>query len=433
LSTRDSAPVIGARETGHLDALDGLRAIASFAVLTFHVAIESAAALQDNFFSSLLSRGDVAVPIFFTLSGLLLYGPWARAALTGGRRPDTKVYLIKRALRILPAYWLVVVAAMLLWSRDHLGDVKTWLQLMFLAQNYETSPWWFGLGPKGLAQMWSLCVEVAFYLVLPLLAAALTAFARRGGPDVGVRARRLLLGLAALAAVSYAWTVLSYYPDYRPYFNTWLPRAMTFFAPGMALAVVSAWARCETGPEGPVRRFTRAVSASPGTLWAVAALAYAVAASPVTGPRFSGIDGVWSGVFELALYSTIATCLVAPAALLSRPGAPVGRLLGNRVMRFFGRVSYGVFLWQFVALYLWYDLTQQKPFNGNFLVNLLVVGTFTVILATLTHRYVEEPARHLIRFLRPASPPAPVTAPEQAVVLSPEVLSPEPLPQRQIP
>jgi peptidoglycan/LPS O-acetylase OafA/YrhL len=326
----------------------------------------------------------------------------------------------------------VVVTAMLLWSRDHLGDVKSWLQLMFLSQNYEIHPWWYGLGPKGLAQMWSLSVEAAFYLVLPLLAAALGAFARRGGADTGVRARRLLLGLAALAAVSYVWTVLSYYPDYRPYFNTWLPRAMTFFAPGMALGVVSVWARCETGPDGPVRRFTRAVSSSAGTLWLVAALAYAVASSPVTGPRFSGIDGVWSGVFELALYSTIATCLVAPAALLSRAGAPVGRLLGNRMMRFFGKVSYGVFLWQFVALYLWYDITDQRPFSGNFLVNLLVVGTFTVVLATLTYRYVEEPARHLIRFLRPASAPRSAPA-EQGVVLSPEVLSPEPRPRRQSP
>ncbi|MET8155966.1 acyltransferase [Sphaerisporangium sp. NPDC005289] len=405
---------------GHLDALDGMRAVAAFAVLTFHVAIESATALQNDFFGALLSRGDVAVPIFFALSGLLLYRPYVRAVLEGTARPSTGTYLVKRALRILPAYWLVVAAAMLLWSRDHLGDVKTWLQLVFLAQNYEVHPWWFGLGPKGLAQMWSLCVEAAFYLVLPLLAALLAWFARRGGTDVASRARRLLIGLAALSAISYLWTVLSYYPEYRPYMNTWLPRASTFFAPGMALAVVSVWARREQ--DGPAARFVRAVNASPGTLWLVAAVAYAVAASPVTGPRFSGVDGVWSGAFELALYSVIAACLVAPCALLAHGDAPVGRLLGNPVMRFFGRISYGVFLWQFVALYLWYDLTEQRPFSGNFLVNLVVVGALTIGLATLTYRYVEEPARGLIRFLRPSATPSrtgsrpssPETAPASA-------------------
>ncbi len=198
--------------------------------------------------------------------------------------------------------------------------------------------------------------------------------------------------------------------------NTWLPRALTFFAPGMALAVVLVWARHEQ--DGPAGRLVRAVNASPGTLWAVAGLAYAVAASPVTGPRFSGVDGVWSGVFELALYSTIAACLVAPCAMLARGDAPVGRLLGNPVMRYFGRISYGVFLWQFIALYMWYDLTEQRPFSGNFLVNLLVVGALTIALAALTYRYVEEPARGLVRFLRPPALSA---------------RSPEPLPQGRTP
>lgn len=403
--------------TGHVDALDGMRAVAAVAVLVFHVAIESAAALRDNFYSSLLARGDVAVPIFFALSGLLLYRPWARAALRGGRPPAVRAYLVKRALRILPAYWLVVVAAMVLWSGPHLGDVKTWLQLLLLGQTYEIHPWWFGLGPRGLAQMWSLCVEAAFYLVLPLVAAALSAYARRGGDDLGARARRLLTGVAVLAASSFAWALLTYYPVYRPYLNTWLPRAWVFFAVGMALAVVSEWAREETGEDGPARRFVRAVGASTGTCLIVAALAYAVAASPLTGTRFSGVDGVWADLSELALYATVAAFLVTPAALLPAGGSPFGRFLSSPVMRFLGRVSYGVFLWQFVALYLWYDFTEQQPWSGNFAVNLVVVGAFTLLLATLTHRYVEEPARRLAHYAparRSSSQTASVTASQTA-------------------
>ncbi|MEZ0075039.1 acyltransferase family protein [Planotetraspora sp. GP83] len=410
----DAARAALPKATGHLDALDGMRAVAALAVLTFHVAIESGAALQDNFFSSLLSRGDVAVPIFFALSGLLLYRPYARAALYGGQPPGTRVYLMKRALRILPAYWLVVIVAMVLWSGSHAGDVKTWLELLLLTQNYELHPWWYGLGPRGLAQMWSLCVEVAFYLVLPLLAAALSAYARRAGDDAGRRARRLLIGIAVLAATSFVWALLTYYPTYRPYLNTWLPRAGVFFAPGMALAVVSVWARDEPGTDGPARRFVRAVNASAGTLWLVAAVAYAVAASPLTGTRFSGVDGVWADLSELVLYATVAACLVAPAALLApAPGGRaslLGRFLGSRVMRFLGRVSYGIFLWQFVALYLWYDFTEQGPWSGNFLGNLVVVGGLTVLLATLTYKYVEEPARGLIRFVTRPSPSSSATS-----------------------
>jgi len=379
----------------HIDALDGVRAIAAFAVLTFHVAIESGAALGDDFFTGLLARGDVAVPIFFTLSGLLLYRPWATAALTGGPAPDVRAYLVRRALRILPAYWLVVAVAIAWWSRDRAGDPGTWLVLLTLTQTYHPDPWWVGLGPKGLAQMWSLCVEMAFYLVLPLLAAGLAAFARRAGDDVGRRARRLLLGLAVLAVASPVTVVLSHHPAYLPHLNSWLPRSMAYFACGMALAVVLAWAAADPSPGNPARRLRRSVAAAPGTAWLVAALAYAIAITPVTGPRFTGVEGVWPGLFETLLYGTVAACLVAPAAMLPRPGALVGRILGNRVMRWLGRISYGVFLWQFVALYGWYEFTGQASFTGNLPGNLAAVAAITIVLAAVTYWLVEEPARRL--------------------------------------
>jgi peptidoglycan/LPS O-acetylase OafA/YrhL len=394
---RRGSPGRAAPADPHIDALDGVRAIAAFAVLTFHVAIESGAALGDDFFTGLLARGDVAVPIFFTLSGLLLYRPWAAAALTGGPAPDTRAYLVRRALRILPAYWLVVAAALALWSRDRLGDPGTWLVLLTLTQTYHPDPWWAGLGPKGLAQMWSLCVEAAFYLLLPLLAAGLAAFARRAGADVGRRARRLLLGLAVLALASPVTVVLSHHPVYLPHLNSWLPRSMAYFACGMAFAVVLAWAEGDRSPGNPARRLRRSVASAPGTLWLVAALAYAIAVTPVAGPRFIGVEGVWPGLFKTVLYATVAVCLVAPAALPPRPAPLIGRILGNRVIRWLGRISYGVFLWQFVALHAWYQLTAQWPFTGGFLGNLVAVAAITIMLAEATHRLVEEPARGLGR------------------------------------
>ncbi|WP_196440223.1 acyltransferase [Planomonospora sp. ID67723] len=383
---------------GHLDALDGVRAVASFLVLAFHVAAESGAMLQEGFTGALLSRGDVAVPIFFALSGVLLYRPFAASALTGKPSPRVPAYLWRRAVRILPSYWLVVVVAMLLWSWDHVSDGWTWLMLLLLGQNYAVDPWWTGLAPKGLAQMWSLSVEMAFYILLPIFAAVLAALARRAGDDPDRRAVRLLAGLGALAAVSYAWTLLSHYPQHRPGLSLWPPRAMCYFAAGMVLAVVMAWAAAR--PDGPAGRFSRGVASSPGSWWLVAVLAYAVAASPVTGSRFLGVDDVWADLSELALYTVVAFCLLAPAALLPPEDSPVRRLLGNRVMRFLGRVSYGVFLWQFVVLYGWYEFTGQEPFSGGFPGNLAVVALITLCLATLSYRLVEKPLQRLNSLVR---------------------------------
>lgn len=389
-STSAKVPTI----SGHQTPLDGVRAVAAFAVLLFHVSMEAGTALDPGFLGGLLSRGEIGVPIFFTLSGLLLYRPWAAEILIGDRRPDTRRYLWRRFFRIMPAYWLVVAVALLLWGEAHRFDPWTWAKMLFLVHTYDLSPWWYGLGPKGLGQMWSLAVELTFYLTLPLMAAVLRWFALRAGTDMAARAKRLLIGLAVFGALSYAYTIFEYWPDYRPWMNVWLPRSWTFFVPGMALSVLTVWARAE---DGPARRLSTALASSWATLWVIAGLAYVIAATPVTGPRTVGLGSIWTAFYEQALYTLVAFCLVAPAAL--GPSDRVRALLGGRVMSYLGRISYGVFLWQFVVIYLWYGFTGQKPWTGNLIVNLIAIIAITVTLAGLTHRYVEEPARALARFV----------------------------------
>ncbi|WP_283138408.1 acyltransferase family protein [Rhizohabitans arisaemae] len=377
---------------GHLPALDGMRALAAFTVLTFHVAIETGAGLRPGFLSTLPTRGDVGVPIFFVLSGLLLYRPFAAAALLGEPAPGIGGYLRKRALRILPAYWTVAAVAMILWAGERLDDLGSWLQILTLTHVYDPEPWWTGTGPKGLAQMWSLSVEIAFYLSLPLIARGLHAFARRkGAADLDVVARRLLIGLAFLGAISFAWTVLSFYPVYRPVLNVWLPRSLVYFAAGMALAVVSVWA----GRQGYGRRLAEAVTASWGTCWAIAALAYLIAVTPITGPRFFGTDRLWTGLFELILYTVVAVALVAPLATAAGPPTPAHSLLGNRVVRYLGKISYGVFLWQFIVLYLWFEALDRQTWNGDMPVDLIAVAGLSTLLAAATYHLVEVPFMRL--------------------------------------
>ena len=116
--------------SGHQNALDGLRAIAAFAVLAVHVGGRTGFAYTGSPASWVVSRGDIGVPVFFTLSGLLLYRPWARAALHGSQPPHVLSYLWRRALRILPVYWAVVLIALPTLNPAHAHSSWTWAQYL---------------------------------------------------------------------------------------------------------------------------------------------------------------------------------------------------------------------------------------------------------------------------------------------------------------
>lgn len=403
----------------HQDSLDGIRAAAAGAVLLTHVGGMTGYTLSGTPLSWALARGDVGVPIFFTLSGLLLYRRWAAAALTGEPAGQVSVYLWRRALRILPAYWIAVLIALPLLNTGPAQHLWSWIQYLLLIQIYDPHPWWGGTGATGLAQCWSLAVEVSFYLVLPVLAAGLTRFARRSGrargDDVGRRARRLLAGIAVLGASSVGWTVLAYYPRPAWRFAGTLPPLMIWFCAGMALAVVLAWAAAD--PAGPAVRFGRSVAASAGMCWLIAACAFAITCTPLAGPEFIGIPSAWGTETKTALYTLIAAAVVAPIAfqpLLPDQGARLlsARLLGSRAGRFLGRISYGIFLWQFLVLYaFFYALHLKTVFEGvtytapEVVLIGVAITVLTVVAATVGYYLVEAPAQQFAHRRRPVPRP----------------------------
>ncbi|QUX28364.1 acyltransferase [Nocardiopsis akebiae] len=392
---------------GRHEALDGVRALAALMVLVFHVATETGDSLAPGVLGGLLSAFDVAVPLFFALSGVLLYRPWARAALDGVRGPRARPYLWRRAVRVLPAYWLVAVTALLVYSRDELGSLRYWWEVLTLTFPFNTDPPWVGTGPYGLGQMWSLSVEVSFYLLLPLFGLVLALWAR-GGRSADARGRRLLAGLGVVALLGLAALVPQFYPEPREYMHAWLPRTAGLFAAGMALAVLSEWAWREPGADGPVRRLCRTLGSSPGVCWLVAGGFFALKATDASGGRFIGSGDIWTSAVDSLAGIGFAFFLIAPCALAPRPAGPplplrearawrggrwLDSLLRHRVCQFLGRISYGVFLWQFMVLYLWRDFTGQEIFTGSFWLDAVPVTIGTVLLAAASHRWVEEPSR----------------------------------------
>lgn len=424
----------------HQDALDGLRAVAAAAVLLTHVGGLTGYVFTGTPASWVISRGDVGVPVFFALSGLLLYRPWASAVLTGQPASRVLPYLRRRALRILPAYWAVVLIALPVLNPGAARHAWAWAQYLLLAQNYDPHPWWTGTGATGLSQMWSLVVEVSFYLVLPLLAAALTglALSREHGPatpsqanapsqasapsqaDICRRGRRMLAVLAILAVSSFGWTVLAYYPRPELWFAGTLPPLLVWFAAGMAIAVASAWAAAEPADGGPApaSRFCRSVADSAGMCWLIAGCAFALACTPLTGPEFGGVPSLWNTEFKTALYTIIALAVVAPLAFqpCREHQTVAGRVLASRGFRFLGRISYGIFLWQFLAAYAFFALLHLKtafyagPYSPAAAIGVLLgVTVCTIAISVASYYLLERPAQRLRRRSQPwrDDPPAP--------------------------
>ncbi|MGA1701940.1 MAG: acyltransferase family protein, partial [Candidatus Nanopelagicales bacterium] len=130
--------------------LDGYRAIAAFMVLTTHVAFNTGEILTPVL-GPLLGRMDFGVTLFFLLSGFLLYRPWARAAMEAGTGPRLGGYALRRAARIFPAYWAMVVFTLLLLPEIQPVEWQAWPVHLGLLHIYIP-----GFTLEGLTQTWSL-------------------------------------------------------------------------------------------------------------------------------------------------------------------------------------------------------------------------------------------------------------------------------------
>lgn len=381
---------------GHQDALDGVRTIAIALVVLTHVAWATGDSTLGGIYWSVIANGTVGVPIFFVLSGLLLYRPWARAALRAEPRPGTRPYLWRRGLRILPAYWVMLAVGMLVFNQAHLGSLRTWGEMITLTQNYALHPWWKqALGPVQMAPIWSLSVEAAFYLALPVLAAALHRFAGVGGEPDG-RARRLLYGLVAVVVATFGATaVVRFTLSYRWvfYWEHLLPRSMPYFAAGMAITVLVEWARHSERPA----RAVAAVGEMPGIAWTISGCALVLVSTPL-GTPVPGIpqtpQNPWQYLATILLYTVVAVALIAPVAC--RPDHPMTRrVLGGPTMRGIGLISYGVFLWHQVVIGLWYLVTGRPIFQHDMALVLTATVVVSLLLAGLSYHLIEKPALSL--------------------------------------
>jgi len=374
-------------------AVEGLRGILAIAVVVYHAGINAGFTWgidrHHHGLGGFLRHADVAVPVFFMISAFLLYRPFALAHLRAGPRPDLRGYLLRRLVRLFPAYWLALGVSMGLFG--YAADLSWWgkLRLALLVQVY-----WADTATAGLAQVWSLNTELAFYLVLPGLAALV---ARRGRNRAGaVRAEYALCAALGLSGLAFRVAMFAGGP-HRAQF--WLPANLDVFAVGMALAVTSAASIARGGSGREPVGVLRLPAEVPAVALAVVAACFTflVAADlPLQTPTDGGQE-----LTKRLVFVVLGACLLVPATFGREGRGGYRRLLVWPPLAWVGTVSLGVYLWHITVLdrldrrFRPADVGVYWRDGGPFLV---VAGLALSILAgTVSWLVVERPLQRLAR------------------------------------
>lgn len=311
------------------------------------------------------ARLEVGVTIFFVLSGYLLYAPWVRSLQEGGPKPDVVRYFWRRAVRILPAYWITVLGVYLVfvWRTD-ISDVghgpTGLLRNLTLTQTYG-----YGHLHSGLTQTWSLVVEVAFYLMLPVFAWLIGQLICRGGWHPG----RMIAAIGGLMLITPIWAFITADGGLDVTARLWPPAFLAWFAGGMLLAVLA-----------------RVITIWPPTLSVlVGVVAFEIACTSIAGEPTITPASTSATIVKSVLYLIVAVALVAPLAIGPR-GHWWDRALSQPAVVWFGEISYEFFLVHVIVMELVMDLLGYSLFGGSVVGVFIVTSVLSMPVAWALHR-----------------------------------------------
>jgi peptidoglycan/LPS O-acetylase OafA/YrhL len=377
---------------------DGVRAIAAGSIVVTHVAAITSFNVG-NRLGAYTARLNMGVAFFFVISGFLLYRPFLAARLAGQPGPRIRDYARRRVLRIVPAYWaaLTILAATVGLCGVFTGD---WWIYYLLLQNNSKATTLCGIGAA-----WSLTIEAAFYVALPLWALLMMRLQR--GRPVRTMVRIELAALLAISLLSIGartWAFAAY--GNQSQVDISLLGNADWFAYGMGLALASV---ALAGRERD-SRIVRVIIDRPWVPWALAAFLWWLDSTQLgmdRGLPLAYNDGQW--LAEHLIFPLVGFLLALPAAFGDpRRGLP-RRILGHPLLAWIGLVSYGLFLWHQPLMtpiieHGGDDLIPGMPFVST----LLTVGLISLAVAAASYYVVERP---ILRFKDRRRPP-PATASE---------------------
>jgi peptidoglycan/LPS O-acetylase OafA/YrhL len=373
----------GQSSFGYSPALDGIRAFAVISVVLFHAGVAG------------LNGGFLGVDTFFVLSGFLITSLLLAERSARGRI-GLRRFWIRRARRLLPALMIVVLAtviaghfrldgdALSLLRADAysaLGYVANW-RMIFRGTGYAAAT----AAPSPLQHTWSLGIEEQFYLIWPLLIAAL-------GRWLPIRHARTTLLLLCIAGTGVSQLLCShlFQPDAisRAYYGTDTRAQALLIGAALAAALPAAGTTPRPRLTGPGLA-TAALVGAAGTLWL-----WHAASDQAPWLYHGGLTA-----------AATATALVL-AHVVVNPHSIAARFLGLPPLVWLGRISYGVYLWHWpLFTFVTTDATGLSRWP---LITLRLAGT--LLIAVVSYHLIEQPIRRgaLARRL-PRRMPAAVTA-----------------------
>ncbi len=340
--------------------IESLRAVAALGVLVGHVFVSTRTDATATFLDRLVLGSGFGVYLFFTLSGYLLFWPFAKRDFAEGSRIDLRGYARNRALRILPLY-LFVLAVLLIFQEGG-GTLRQWLVFATFSENFFDDTFFTVNGV-----MWSLVVELHFYALLPLLAAALGALSGRS-----LRRGAVALGVLAAASLALRIATVTLVEAPRVELRYSILTLFFFFVSGMLLALLRL--DLERGGPGRLRGL-----AGRSDAWLVAGV-------------LTWVVVCWSYELESAL-ALGGFLLVGGSVLPLRPGVLV-TILNWRALAAVGIASYSLYLWHGPFTRAIYD---DSLVGRGFFEVLLVAGPLCLVVAFVSYRLVEVPFLRLRR------------------------------------
>lgn len=372
----------------HISGLDGLRALACLAVFGVH--FQQAVLLKGNIgpfdLARLLENGNTGVALFFVLSGFLLSIPFWRGLERDEPAPRWRTFWLKRAARILPAYFLCLTLLVVhnqLWEET--GEASNILLHYLLLFNYSPQHI-FSINPP----FWTLAVEVQFYALLPLIFLVIAAFPRafRAPAVVG-------LGMLAYAAQIWmiqcepcrVWWPWSGQNDVAQ--NPAFTYSLLAHLPHFLLGVLGGWGYPVLKA---VRRhhFSAVQGGAEWVVWIAAALIIVILATPLD-TRLAIPFGRYNLPFVPILLMLIVMS-VSHTVLIKA-------LLELGPVRWIGQVSYGVYIYHLPVLNVVgrYMRSAGLEVKEHWLVLFVSALSITFLVAAVSYYLVERPIFRRIR------------------------------------